>query len=556
MFKTKILVKATQSSSPSSFFLLPLSLPSSPSATDPPLSVELEILSWKLSRKWRLACLAQPFEILVVYKKSQSDLVDRVVSEFVKFDPAIRIGVEEEIQSGSVIAKALEIALRCAMLDHKWTCVGDNTFVKSTFSTSEERANVCAVNVQVQSEASDEVIFVVSPETLRFSRHQILDLLSSKNMDKFGKKGEVILESLNFSMACTTLPSLYEGYVVGASKVLPEGESVDKFQDLLSIKHGLILKSNYYIAVQFSYGGCLNKKWFPSSFVLQGSGLTPAPKTIRVSKAVLAFESFIGLLEAWDFFGGGSLIVKEQSLIGNGEAILSWEKVTDTLPQCIINAGFSHKDFRTPKPYIGYFTEDNTLDRNKENSLVLTDSDSKDAPSPIDEVPLGPNDMATAKKTLPGKKQTPLLVPSFTKTIRKTATKSSAQIRSKGQATQVRATQENCQITAKSQKKNENVFVSSPIECAPQSQSFTGLAPAIKHVKETQGNTNFASVRSVKLTKKKDVTPDNNFTADTIIVLQADNPTKKSQNKTKKICFFLSFYKLYCGPVSKSIHFS
>ncbi|KAJ1686894.1 hypothetical protein LUZ63_018284 [Rhynchospora breviuscula] len=344
IFQNKILVKATQSSSPSSFFLLPLSLPSSPSTTDPPLSVELEILSWKLSRKWRLACLAQPFEILLVYKKSQSDLVDRVVSEFVNFDPAIRIGVEEEVQSGSVIATALEIALRCAMLDHKWTCIGDNTFVKSTFSTTEERTNVCAVNVQVQSEASDEVIFVISPETLRFSRHQILDLLSSQNMDKFEKKEVVILESLNFSMACTTLPSLYEGYVVGASKVLPEGESVDKFQDLWSIKNGLILKSNYYIAVQFSYGGCLNKKWFPSSFVLQGSGLTPAPKTIRISKAVLAFESFIGLLEAWDFFGDGSLIVKEQSLIGNGEAILTCEKVADNLPQCIINAGFIHKD--------------------------------------------------------------------------------------------------------------------------------------------------------------------------------------------------------------------
>lgn len=39
----------------------------------------------------------------------------------------------------------------------------------------------------------------------------------------------------------------------------------------------------------------------PSAFVLQGSGLTPAPKTIRVSKAMLAFQSFIKLLEGLQF---------------------------------------------------------------------------------------------------------------------------------------------------------------------------------------------------------------------------------------------------------------
>jgi hypothetical protein len=33
------------------------------------------------------------------------------------------------------------------MLDHDWTCLGDNTFVNSAFSTSGERANVYALNV-------------------------------------------------------------------------------------------------------------------------------------------------------------------------------------------------------------------------------------------------------------------------------------------------------------------------------------------------------------------------------------------------------------------------
>ncbi|XP_078164466.1 uncharacterized protein LOC144559325 [Carex rostrata] len=543
MFKNKILVKTTPSPSHSSFFLLPLSLPSSSCTTGPPLSVDLEILSWKLSRKWRLACLTQPFEILIVYQKSQSDLVDRVVSEFLKFDPLIRIGVEEEVKSVSVIAKAIEIGLRCVMLDNNWTCVGDNTFVKSTFSTSEERSNVYAVNVQVQSGASDDVIFLVSPDTLRFSRHQISDLTSSKNVDELNNMREVILESFNFSMACTTLPSLSEGYFVGVSKVLPEGESVNNFEDLWSIKHGLTLKSNHYVAVQFLYGGSTNKTWIPSAFVLQGSGPTPAPKTIRVSKAMLAFQSFIKLLEAWDFFGGGSLIAKEQSLIGSGAGTCSWEKITHNLPQCIINPGFICKDplsaldFRTPKPDIGYSTEKNTLDRNKENSLLLTDSDSKDAPSAINEAQIGLTDMTAVKSVLLDKGQTPLLKPSFTKIIRKTATKSSSP-RSKRQDAQVKSIQDTCQSTAKSQKKNETVLVSSPTKCPPKTQTYTGAARADQNAKSTQCNARSTSVGSVKPTKKNVATPDNKFTADARIVLIADAPGKKSQSKKKKICFF------------------
>lgn len=59
-------------------------------------------------------------------------------------------------------------------------------------------------------------------------------------------------------------------------------------------------------------------------------------------------------------------------------------------------------DFRTPKPDIGYSTEKNTLDRNKENSLLLTDSDSKDAPSKINEAQIGLTDMAAVKSVLLG----------------------------------------------------------------------------------------------------------------------------------------------------------
>lgn len=58
-------------------------------------------------------------------------------------------------------------------------------------------------------------------------------------------------------------------------------------------------------------------------------------------------------------------------------------------------------DFCTPKPDIGYSTENNMV-RNQENSLLLTDSDSKDAPSTINEVQVGLNNMAVVKSILPG----------------------------------------------------------------------------------------------------------------------------------------------------------
>lgn len=38
-------------------------------------------------------------------------------------------------------------------------------------------------------------------------------------MDELNNMREVILESFNFSMACTTLPSLSEGYFVGKRRL-------------------------------------------------------------------------------------------------------------------------------------------------------------------------------------------------------------------------------------------------------------------------------------------------------------------------------------------------
>nr|CAD1837473.1 unnamed protein product [Ananas comosus var. bracteatus] len=262
MFRNKILIRASPSSS-SNLFLLPLSLSLSAPLPPPTLSLDLETLCWKLSRQWRLACLLQRSHILLLYQRAQSDAVARVVAELAEALPSIEVGEEEEVKSESLIAKAVECGLRSIMLDQKWTCVGNNFFVESTFSCSEER---------------------------RFN------------------------------------------------KVAPSGESIDKLMALWSFKHGLRLASDHFIAVQLAYGCGKNMQWLPSSFVLRGSGFAPATQTIRSTKAMNALESFMKVLDAWDFFSQDFLIVKELLSVGNaisnGTKLSTWEKATCNLAYC------------------------------------------------------------------------------------------------------------------------------------------------------------------------------------------------------------------------------
>lgn len=70
----------------------------------------------------------------------------------------VKVGVEEEVRSASVIAKAVECVLKSFMLDNGWRCVGDSIFVDSTFACSEERTHLCAVNVVVNLQLFDFVI--------------------------------------------------------------------------------------------------------------------------------------------------------------------------------------------------------------------------------------------------------------------------------------------------------------------------------------------------------------------------------------------------------------
>ncbi|XP_073117528.1 uncharacterized protein [Elaeis guineensis] len=390
MFRNKILVRFAPpdplSSSP--FLLLPLSisLPSSPPS--PSLSVELETLCWKLSRRWHLACLPQTSEIFIVHQRGQSESVAEVIKALAEAVPVSNVGVEEDVRSASVIAKAVECGFKSFMIDHGWRCVGDNIFVDSTFACSEERTHLCAVNVQVQSEIDDGFVFLVSPDAFRFSRHKISDFISSKMLKRFDNGKEIVLEDYNICTACTILPSLCEGHVIGISKLLPAGEDFERLEELWSFKHGLALHSNYFVAVQFSYGGHMDKQWlfafqktssfqlfaqFPSAFILRGSGLAPTPQTIRHSKAVHAFESFIKIVGAWNFFDQGLVKLKEVSSLGIRTTLPVWNKATNSFPLCITrdkssphNEDSSNEtyffskdlmlalDYRTPKPALKY----------------------------------------------------------------------------------------------------------------------------------------------------------------------------------------------------------
>ncbi|KAG6512754.1 hypothetical protein ZIOFF_030883 [Zingiber officinale] len=187
-----------------------------------------------------------PTSSLSTRQRAQYESVDRALEELLRAMPDFTIGLEEEVASAALVAKAVEIWLRILMMEHKWTCVGDCTFVDSTFAGTEERSNVCALNlVRVQPEMGDDLVFLVSPEVVRFNR----------------------------------------------------------------CKHGLELKSDYFICVQLRHGSHPNK-WFPSAYILQDPVFSPALNSIRSLKALDALESFVKLIEAWNFFSLGQLKVK------------------------------------------------------------------------------------------------------------------------------------------------------------------------------------------------------------------------------------------------------
>ncbi|KAK3123296.1 hypothetical protein QOZ80_8AG0628150 [Eleusine coracana subsp. coracana] len=364
MFRNKVLVRATASTSSSAplppFLLRQLSLP----AVVPIPALDLEILCSRLSRRYRLACLPQaPADALLVYQRCQSHEAAAAVSEVMAAFPGASVGEVEELAcSGELVAKAVGCELRSLMLEHGWRCLGETIFVCSTFAESEERTDLCAVNVNVRLGGNDDFEFVVSPDAFRFAAHKISGAASCYMMETFHPKKDVVFDNCSFRTGCTILPTLQEGHVIGYSKILPSEQCLDKFMELCSLKHGLDTSYNYYVAVKLSYGTSLEPQWLPSSLVLQGSGLQPALKSVRASKAMSSLGSFAKLLNAWNFFGQNQLEIKEQLLLNCTTTQPTWDKTQHILMQRTANINSSKDpsfvatdpsfalDFRTPKP--------------------------------------------------------------------------------------------------------------------------------------------------------------------------------------------------------------
>ncbi|KAF0892917.1 hypothetical protein E2562_019571 [Oryza meyeriana var. granulata] len=359
MFLNKVLVRAAPSAPPPPFLLRQVSFPAAVPALD------LDILCCRLSRRHRLACLPQaPSDVLVVYQRCQSCEAAEVVSAIAAASEGAAVGEEEVVVcSGSLVVKAVECGLRSLMLEHGWRCLGESIYVCSTFAATEERTDLCAVNVEVMLGRNDDIEFVVSPDALRCTTHKFFDFISSDKMETFKNGKEVILDDCNFQTACTTLPTLREGHVIGFSKILPTGQCLNKFMQLCSLKHGLEADYSYHAAVRIGYGSSL-EIWLPCSLILQGSGLQPAPKSSRASRAMSALQSFMGLLNAWNFFGQNQLVIKEQLLLNSTATLPTWDKAISNartnksedpglvLTNFVMNDQSLTLDFCTPKPAV------------------------------------------------------------------------------------------------------------------------------------------------------------------------------------------------------------
>ncbi|URE27843.1 hypothetical protein MUK42_34864, partial [Musa troglodytarum] len=412
MFRNNLVVLADPPSS-SPFLLCQLSLlPALSQPTSSSLAaVEVETLCWKISRRLRLACFLHHPDVFVIYQVQaltrsrlipnrtgvRSSLLDSSLLGRRELNPSplnaplrnsskeypasvtrlilnlarMKVGAEEEVASASLVTKAVEIVFRTVMLDHKWACVGNNTFVDAAFAGTDERKNVGAFNLRVQSEMDDGFVLLVSPEVLRFSRYKVTDFVSSE---------------------------VWESFYNGVCKLLPDEENFERPEVIWSLKvHGLALNSEYFISVQLAYGSYAIK-WLPSAYILQGPGFSPAPQTSRSVKAVDVIDSFMKIFGAWDFFSQGQLKVKacsefptEVSSLGIITKIPVWTMPTNKFPFCMarnkenadIQNSLSPKhlisrdlklalglDFRTPKPGIRFVHGSRTLDLNNVKQTV------------------------------------------------------------------------------------------------------------------------------------------------------------------------------------------
>ncbi|PKA51788.1 hypothetical protein AXF42_Ash008017 [Apostasia shenzhenica] len=323
-----------------------------------------------------------------LHEKAQNESAARLVEELAETLAICdeMVGEEEEASSKYLIAKAVECSLRLLMLENEWKCVGENTFVQSNFSVDEQRNHHQALNVRVQSEKDDDLVFLVSPDVIWFTRHKISDLVSSRSLQSFQQGNLAVVEEDSFLTACTTLPSFHVGHIIGLSKIPPLGEKLEMLEELWMLKHGLALSSEYYINVHFNCGGYTSKQWFPSGFVLRGSEFSPAPKSMRSSMAKVALESFMKIIGGWDFFNQGLLKVKEVSSLNAPIMQPVWKAVGaanegnnktfgsmySTIDEYISFQNLQLTlDFRTPKPALGLASGSKISDHDGNNSAAV-----------------------------------------------------------------------------------------------------------------------------------------------------------------------------------------
>ncbi|EMS59651.1 hypothetical protein TRIUR3_33051 [Triticum urartu] len=308
----------------------------------------------------------------VFLMRCQSRAAAEVASEIAAAFTGASVGEEEEVVcSGALVAKAVECGLRCLTLERGWSFVGESIYAQSTFAASEERTDLCVLNVEVRSGLNDDYEFVVSPDAFRFTTLKISDVASSNVMETFQHIKEVSLDGYNLQTACAILPTLQEGHVIGFSELPPSGQILDSFTKLCSVKvvylafptiifdlHGLEMNYSYHAAVKLTCGASCEKQWLPSPFVLQGPGLQPAPKSVRASKAMSSMRSFIELLKAWNFFGQSQLVIKEQLVVNCTATLPTWDKATSKLAMHTARAENS-EDLRLVHP--GFMAKDQSL---------------------------------------------------------------------------------------------------------------------------------------------------------------------------------------------------
>ncbi|XP_020571260.1 uncharacterized protein LOC110018324 [Phalaenopsis equestris] len=375
MFGNKFLVRAhLPSPSFHPFRLLQLSVSDSSS------SIEIETLCWKLSRRWRLACFhPSPSSVFIIYQRCQNEEAARVVEELAKSMAICKLGEEEEVRSAILIARAVECWFRSLMMEKSWRCIGESTFVDSTFAVDEEKKYFHALNARVQSEI-DGIVFIVSPDVIWFIRDKITDLVSSWTLQSFHDGNVALVEKDRHFTACVTLPSLHSGHILGLSLLNPVGEKFKLLEELWKFKHGLSLLSDYYVNVHFSYGGQESKTWLPSAFVLRGSGLCPPPQTVRYSMALNALNSFINTIGCLDFFSQGPLKVKQVSSLESPMMQPVWKAVgtscnenKNITDECITSQNLHLTlDFRAQKPAPSFTSANRMLGYDKNAAAVWT----------------------------------------------------------------------------------------------------------------------------------------------------------------------------------------